>query len=54
MLKVLIARGGQVFLCGTCMDARAVREQELLDGCRRSSLDELTELTLAADKVLVF
>lgn len=54
MLKVLIARGGQVFLCATCMDARAVREQELLDGCRRSSLDELTELTLAADKVLVF
>jgi len=36
------------------MDARAMREQELLDGCRRSSLDELTELTLAADKVLVF
>jgi sulfur relay (sulfurtransferase) complex TusBCD TusD component (DsrE family) len=36
------------------MDARALQEQELLEGCRQSSLDELTELTLATDKVLVF
>ena len=54
MLKALIARGGKVLLCGTCMDARGLRDEELLEGCRRSSLDELTELTLVADKLLVF
>ncbi|MCL4517324.1 MAG: DsrE family protein [Firmicutes bacterium] len=36
------------------MDARGLREDGLLDGCRRSSLNELTQLTLEADKVLVF
>ena len=54
MLKALIARGGKLLLCGTCMDARGIQEQELLEGSRRSSLDELTELTLVADKLLVF
>ncbi len=54
MLKGLLSRGGKVLLCGTCMDARGLREEELLEGCRRSTLDELTEVTLAADKVLVF
>ena len=30
MLKVLIARGGKVFLCGTCIDARALQKQDYL------------------------
>jgi len=54
MLKALITRGGKVLLCGTCMDARGLTEKELLEGSRRSTLDQLTELTLAADKLLVF
>ena len=54
MLKGVLSRGGRVLLCGTCMDARGLAEDELLEGCRRSSLDELTQATLAADKVLVF
>jgi uncharacterized protein involved in oxidation of intracellular sulfur len=54
MLKGLLTRGGKVLLCGSCMDARALQDPELLKGSRRSSLDELTELALAADKVLVF
>ena len=54
MLKGFVVRGGKVLLCGTCMDARGLLEEELREGCRRSTLDELTELTLAADKVLVF
>ena len=54
MLKGFITRGGTLLLCGTCLDARGLSEDELLQGSRRSSLDELTEATLAADKVLVF
>ncbi|OHD73191.1 MAG: hypothetical protein A2V99_18700 [Spirochaetes bacterium RBG_16_67_19] len=54
MLKGFITRGGKLLLCGTCMDARGLQEKELLEGGRRSSLDELTDLTLVADKLLVF
>lgn len=53
MLKS-VARRGEVLLCGTCMDARGLTDGELLEGARRSTLDELAERTLAADRVLVF
>ncbi|MBD5801899.1 DsrE/DsrF-like family protein [Azoarcus sp. Aa7] len=46
--------GGEVRLCGTCMDARGVSEDQLVEGARRSTLKELAEWTAAADKVLVF
>jgi uncharacterized protein involved in oxidation of intracellular sulfur len=54
MLKGLLLRKAEVLLCGTCMDARGLTEAESLEGCRRSTLDELTERTALADKVLVF
>jgi uncharacterized protein involved in oxidation of intracellular sulfur len=54
MLKQVIAVGGEVLLCGTCMDARGLADSELMDGTRRSTMKELAAATLAADKVLVF
>ena len=54
MLKGVLNKKGEVLLCGTCMDARGIKETEIVEGSRRSTLDELTELTAAADKVLVF
>jgi uncharacterized protein involved in oxidation of intracellular sulfur len=54
MLGAVIRHGAEVGLCGSCMDARGVREDELVEGARRSSLDELTEWTLWADKVVSF
>jgi uncharacterized protein involved in oxidation of intracellular sulfur len=54
MLHGILTGGGRVLVCGSCMDARAVREEDLVAGSRRSTLDELTQLTAAADKVLVF
>ena len=54
MLKGVLTRKGEVLLCGTCMDARGIKETELVEGCRRSTLDELTERTVSADKVVVF
>ena len=53
MVKAVI-RTGEVLLCGTCMDARGLADAELVEGARRSTLDELAEYTLAADQVLVF
>ena len=53
MLKGIV-RKATLLLCGTCMDARGIAEDELLAGARRSTMAELTELTVAADKVIVF
>jgi uncharacterized protein involved in oxidation of intracellular sulfur len=49
-----IIRQGRVFLCGTCMDARGLTDKDVVAGAKRSTMKELAELTLAADKVLVF
>ena len=54
MLKRVIAARGQVLLCGTCMDARGIADAEIMEGARRSTMDELAAETVAADKVLVF
>jgi len=54
MLKSVAKRGAIVGVCGTCMDARGLKDADLAEGIRRSSLDEMTEWTLWADKVLVF
>lgn len=53
MLKPIV-RTGQVLLCGTCMDTRGLTSDELLEGCTKSTLAELTTLTLEADKILTF
>ncbi len=54
MLKHILTGCGQVLLCGACMDARGLAEGEIVEEARRSSMDELAETTLQADKVLVF
>ena len=53
MLKGVV-RQGEVLLCGTCMDARALSEDQLVSGCRPSTMDRLAQLTVDAEKVLVF
>jgi uncharacterized protein involved in oxidation of intracellular sulfur len=54
MLRSVTRRGGKVGVCGTCMDARGINEDELADGCHRSTMEELTDWTQQADRVLVF
>jgi uncharacterized protein involved in oxidation of intracellular sulfur len=54
MLAAAIRRGAQVGLCGSCMDARAIREEQVVEGACRSNLEELTDWTLWADKVVSF
>lgn len=53
MLK-RVATSGKVLLCGTCMDARGIKDEDIIDGAQRSTMDELAEATIMADKVLVF
>jgi len=54
MLGGVIRRKGEISVCGTCMDARGMADGELSDATHRSSLDQLTDWTQWADKVLVF
>jgi uncharacterized protein involved in oxidation of intracellular sulfur len=54
MLGMVVRAGGRIGVCGTCMDARGIGDAELVQGTHRSTLDELTEWTAWADKVLVF
>lgn len=54
MLQVAVRRGSTVGACGSCMDARGIAEAELIDGAHRSSMEELTDWTLWADRVLVY
>jgi uncharacterized protein involved in oxidation of intracellular sulfur len=54
MLKRVLSAKGRVLLCGTCMDARGLTDSEIMNGARRSTMDELAGATVEADKVLVF
>ncbi len=49
-----VLRKGEVGLCGTCMDARGLRDEELIEGARRATLAQLADWTAEAGKVLVF
>lgn len=54
MVKRIISANGSVLMCGTCMDARGLTETDMLENAARSTMDELAEATLSADKVIVF
>lgn len=54
MLSSVVKHAGVVGVCGTCMDARGITAEDLIEGAHRSSMDELSSWTTWADKVLVF
>jgi uncharacterized protein involved in oxidation of intracellular sulfur len=54
MITSAVRHGGMVGCCGTCMDARGIEDERLIEGCARSTMDELTDWTVWADKVVTF
>jgi uncharacterized protein involved in oxidation of intracellular sulfur len=54
MIQSASRHGAEVGCCGTCMDARGITEDMLTKGARRSTLDELADWTLWAEKVATF
>lgn len=54
MIRAVTLRQVPVGVCGSCMDARGIAAEELVEGSGRSSLEELAEWTAWADKVIVF
>ncbi len=54
LLKQLLQRGARIGACRTCLEARGIGDEMLLEGVQRSTLDDLTAWTEEADKVLSF
>jgi len=53
MLKML-GPGVPIGACRTCLEARGIDDQSLVDGVQRRTLDDLRDWTGEAEKVLVF
>ena len=53
MLKPILRRA-DVMACRTCMEARGLTQDDLMESVRETTLGELAQLTLEADKVVVF
>ena len=54
MVTSVIRHGGMIGLCGTCMEARAITQEALVDGAQQSTLEQSADWTLWADKILSF
>ncbi len=54
MLTVAARHDVEVGLCGTCMSARGVSDEMIVDAARRSSLAEAADWVLWADKTVTF
>ena len=54
MLKVIIAKGVKVKICGSCADARGLKNIPLIEGTEISTMAELTNWVVDSDKVISF
>jgi uncharacterized protein involved in oxidation of intracellular sulfur len=54
MLAGVLRHGGEVGCCGTCLDARGIDDHQLVEGATRSSMDQLADWTLDADRTVTF
>jgi len=54
MLKHIAAGKGEVLLCGTRMDARGIADGEVIEGARRSTMDERAVVPRTLAEIAVF
>ena len=54
MLGAIIRKNASVAACGSCLDARGIAADNLVEGAVRGTMDMLSEWTVWADKVAVF
>ncbi len=54
MVRLSLAKGSKVKICGSCADARGLKNIPLIEGVEISTLAELTEWVVDSDKVLTF
>jgi uncharacterized protein involved in oxidation of intracellular sulfur len=54
MLKSVLAKSGEVYACGSCIEARGFRDARLIEGVTISTMGHLAQWTVEANKVLTF
>ena len=54
MVKLALTKGAKVKICGSCADARGLKNATLIEGTEISTMAELTNWVVDSDKVLVF
>lgn len=54
MLRAVILKNGKVKLCGSCAEARGLKDLKIIEGAELSTMKVLTQLTLESDKMMTF
>ena len=54
MMKLSLIKGAKVKICGSCAEARGLKNVQLIDGAEMSTMAELTNWVVNSDKVLGF
>ncbi len=54
MLKFSIAKGATVKICGSCAEARGLKNAQLIEKTELGTMAELTDWVVDSDKVLTF
>jgi uncharacterized protein involved in oxidation of intracellular sulfur len=54
MLKSVITKGGKVKICGSCAEARGLKNVQLIEGTEISTMAELTNWVIESEKVITF
>jgi tRNA 2-thiouridine synthesizing protein D len=54
LLKAAVKQGAKVGICGVCCSERALKQEELVEGCKISSMKNLVKWVVESDKVMFF
>ena len=54
MLRSVISKGGVVKACGSCAEARGLKDLQLIEGAELSTMSQLTAWTVDSDQVITF
>ena len=54
LLKAAIKQGATVKICGVCCSERALKQEELVEGCQISSMKNLVNWVVESDKTVFF
>ena len=54
MMKFSLSKGARVKICGSCAEARGLKNIPLIEGTELSTMAELTNWVVDSDKVITF
>jgi len=54
MLQSVISKNGLVKACGSCAEARSLKDLQLIDGVEISIMSQLTQWTIESEIIISF